>query len=113
MIENIKRGEIYLANLNPSVGSEQSGVRPVLIIQNDIGNRYGETFVVTSVTSQPKKEMPVHTKIIKECLEKPSTILLEQITTISRYQMREKIGKLNGYEIKELNRALGISIGLS
>ncbi|WP_242949300.1 type II toxin-antitoxin system PemK/MazF family toxin, partial [Clostridium perfringens] len=102
-----------LGDIKSKFGSVQGGIRPVIVIQNDIGNRYGETFVVTSVTSQPKKEMPVHTKIIKECLEKPSTILLEQITTISRYQMREKIGKLNGYEIKELNRALGISIGLS
>ncbi|HAT4309627.1 type II toxin-antitoxin system PemK/MazF family toxin [Clostridium perfringens] len=112
----VYRGDIFYADLGDiksKFGSVQGGIRPVIVIQNDIGNRYGETFVVTSVTSQPKKEMPVHTKIIKECLEKPSTILLEQITTISRYQMREKIGKLNGYEIKDLNRALGISIGLS
>lgn len=98
----VYRGDIFYADLGDiksKFGSVQGGIRPVIVIQNDIGNRYGETFVVTSVTSQPKKEMPVHTKIIKECLEKPSTILLEQIATISRYQMREKIGKLNGYEI--------------
>ena len=88
----VYRGDIFYADLGDiksKFGSVQGGIRPVIVIQNDIGNRYGE------------------------CLEKPSTILLEQITTISRYQMREKIGKLNGYEIKELNRALGISIGLS
>lgn len=112
----VYRGDIFYADLGDiksKFGSVQGGIRPVIVIQNDIGNREGETFIVTSVTSKPKRKMPVHTKIIKECLEKPATILLEQITTISRYQMREKIGKLNGYEIKELNRALGISIGLS
>lgn len=111
----VYRGDIFYADLGDvktKIGSVQGGVRPVIVIQNDIGNRYGETFVVTSVTSQPKRNMPVHTKIQKECLKKPSTILLEQIATISRNQIREKIGRLDSVEIKELNRALGISIGL-
>ncbi|BDU83802.1 type II toxin-antitoxin system PemK/MazF family toxin [Clostridium perfringens] len=111
----VYRGDIFYADLGDvktKIGSVQGGIRPVVVIQNDIGNRYGETFVVTSVTSQPKRKMPVHTKIQKECLEKPSTILLEQIATISRYQIREKIGKLSCSEMEELNLALGISVGL-
>ncbi len=74
------RGDIFYADLGDiksKFGSVQGGIRPVIVIQNDIGNREDETFIVTSVTSKPKRKMSVHTKIIKKCLEKPSTILLE------------------------------------
>lgn len=105
----VYKGDIFYANLGKrKQGSEQQGIRPVAILQNN----FGSSFIVAPMTSQVKNEMKVHTKIENSCLEKPSTILLEQITTIYRHQLSEKKGTLTNNEIKRLNIALGISLGL-
>ena len=104
----VYKGDIFYANLGKrKQGSEQQGTRPVAILQN-----FGSSFIVAPMTSQVKNKMKVHTEIENSCLEKPSTILLEQITTIYRHQLSEKKGTLTNNEIKRLNRALVISLGL-
>ncbi len=114
MVENIKRGDIYYADLSPVVGSEQGGVRPVLIVQNDIGNKYAPTIIVTAITSQINKaKIPTHIELsAKEYgLPKDSVVLLEQIRTIDKRRLREKIGKLDAKKIERVNSALLISLG--
>ncbi|NGT79084.1 type II toxin-antitoxin system PemK/MazF family toxin [Clostridium perfringens] len=104
----VYKGDIFYANLGKrKQGSEQQGIRPVAILKN-----FGSSFIVAPMTSQVKNKMKVHTEIENSCLEKPSTILLEQITTIYRHQLSEKKGTLTNNEIKRLNRALVISLGL-
>ena len=104
----VYKGDIFYANLGKrKQGSEQQGIRPVAILQN-----FGSSFIVAPMTTQVKNKMKVHTEIENSCLEKPSTILLEQITTIYRHQLSEKKGTLTNNEIKRLNRALVISLGL-
>lgn len=91
------RGEIYYANLDPVFGSEQSGFRPVLIIQNDIGNRYSPTVIVAPVTSKPdvKTKLPTHCCLdLKNCLNEPSVVLLEQLRTLDKRRLKKYIGKL-------------------
>ncbi len=112
----IKRGDIFYADLSPVVGSEQGGIRPVLIIQNDIGNKYSPTVIVAAITSQINKaKLPTHIEIsAKEYgLEKDSVILLEQIRTIDRKRLRERIGRLDDKLMKKVNEALEISFGLT
>ena len=112
---NIKRGDIYYADLSPVIGSEQGGVRPVLIVQNDIGNKYSPTVIAAAITSQINKaKMPTHIEIdAKEYgLTKDSVILLEQIRTIDKKRLKEKIGKADQLLIKKVNEALLISFGL-
>lgn len=111
---NIKRGELYYADLSPVVGSEQGGVRPVLIIQNDIGNRFSPTIIAAAITSQlSKAKLPTHIAIMGEKygLSKDSVILLEQIRTIDKRRLKEKIGDLDSETIYKVNRALLISLG--
>ncbi len=111
----VKRGDIYYADLSPVIGSEQGGVRPVLIVQNDIGNKYSPTVIVAAITSQINKaKMPTHIEIdAKEYgLTKDSVILLEQIRTIDKKRLKEKIGKADQLLIKKVNEALLISFGL-
>ncbi len=112
----IKRGELYYADLSPVIGSEQGGVRPVLIVQNDIGNKYSPTVIAAAITSQINKaKLPTHIEICaKEYgLQKDSVILLEQIRTIDKKRLREKIGCLDDELMEKVNEALNISFGLT
>lgn len=111
----IKRGDIYYADLSPVIGSEQGGVRPVLIIQNDIGNKYSPTVIAAAITSQINKaKLPTHIEIAapEYGLAKDSVILLEQIRTIDKKRLREKIGHVDEELMTKVNEALGISFGL-
>ena len=111
----VKRGDIYYADLSPVVGSEQGGVRPVLIVQNDIGNKYSPTVIAAAITSQINKaKMPTHIEISAEeyGLNKDSVILLEQVRTIDKRRLREKIGHLDEVLMSRVNNALAISFGL-
>lgn len=110
----IKRGEIYYADLSPVVGSEQGGVRPVLILQNDVGNKYSPTVIVTAITSQlGKAKLPTHVELSAEQynLPKNSVALLEQIRTLDKRRLQEKITTLSQDKMREVNKALLISLG--
>ncbi len=112
----IKRGDIYYADLSPVIGSEQGGVRPVLIVQNDIGNKYSPTVIAAAITSQINKaKLPTHIEIgaLEYGLAKDSVILLEQIRTIDKKRLREKIGHLDEELMDKVNDALEVSFGLS
>ena len=111
----VKRGDIYYADLSPVIGSEQGGVRPVLIVQNDIGNKYSPTVIAAAITSQINKaKMPTHIEIDAKGygLSKDSVILLEQIRTIDKKRLKEKIGKADEMLMKKVNEALLVSFGL-
>ena len=111
----VKRGDLYYADLSPVIGSEQGGVRPVLIIQNDVGNKYSPTVIVSAITSQINKaKLPTHIEINAQDfgLPKDSVVLLEQIRTIDKKRLREKIGKFDDDLMKSIDDALRISIGL-
>lgn len=111
----VKRGDIYYADLSPVVGSEQGGIRPVLIIQNDIGNQYSPTTIVAAITSQlTKAKLPTHVEICSDkCgLEKDSVVLTEQIRTIDKRRLREKVSTLEDECMEKINTALDISLGL-
>ncbi len=110
----IKRGEIYYADLSPVVGSEQGGVRPVLIIQNDVGNKYSPTVIVSAITSQlGKAKLPTHIELSAEKynLPKNSVALLEQIRTLDKRRLQEKVTTLSPEKMREVNKALLISLG--
>ena len=111
----VKRGDIYYADLSPVVGSEQGGIRPVLVIQNDIGNKYSPTVIAAAITSQINKaKMPMHIELAAKDygLNKDSVILLEQIRTIDKRRLREKIGRIDDGLMASVNNALSISFGL-
>ena len=111
----LKRGDIYYADLSPVVGSEQGGVRPVLIVQNDIGNKYSPTVIAAAITSQrDKAKLPTHIEVeAQQCgLAKNSVVLLEQIRTIDKKRLKEKMGKLDHESMIAVDRALSISFGL-
>ena len=111
----VKRGEIYYADLSPVVGSEQGGFRPVLVIQNDIGNKYSPTVIISAITSQIEKgRLPTHVELPTDVsgLEKNSVILLEQIRTIDKRRLKRKIAKLDEDVMKQIDEALAISCGL-
>ena len=113
---NILRGDLYYADLTPVTGSEQGGVRPVLMIQNDMGNRFSPTVIIAAVTSrQDKHPLPTHVQVSpNHCgLKEHSVVLLEQIRTIDRVRLREYIGRLTEEDMKQVDQALRISIGLS
>jgi len=110
----IKRGELYYADLSPVVGSEQGGVRPILIVQNDTGNKYSPTVIAAAITSKLNKaKLPTHIEISAHeyGLEKNSVILLEQIRTLDKRRLSEKIGELSPVTMKKVNIALLISLG--
>ncbi|WP_432665993.1 type II toxin-antitoxin system PemK/MazF family toxin [Wukongibacter baidiensis] len=112
----IRRGDIFYADLSPVIGSEQGGVRPVLIIQNDIGNKYSPTVIVAAITSQINKaKLPTHIEIDgkKYGLPKDSVILLEQVRTIDKRRFIEKICKLDDEIMSKVNEGLKISLGLT
>lgn len=112
---NIKRGDIYYADLSPVVGSEQGGLRPVLIVQNDVGNRYSPTVIAAAITSKMSKaRLPTHIDIYaKEVgLAKDSVILLEQVRTLDKRRLREKMGHLEEGTMQRVNEAISVSFGL-
>lgn len=115
MENEIKRGELYYADLSPVVGSEQGGVRPVLIIQNDIGNKYSPTVIIAAITSQINKaKIPTHIELSSRefaGLQKDSVVLLEQLRTLDKRRLKEKIGALTPVKMEKVNNALLISLG--
>ena len=111
----IKRGDIYYADLSPVIGSEQGGLRPVLIIQNDVGNKYSPTVIAAAITSQINKtKLPTHIELYADNygLAKNSVILLEQVRTIDKRRLKEKMGHLDDGLMTQVNDALTVSFGL-
>ena len=109
----IKRGDIYYADLSPVVGSEQGGIRPVLILQNNTGNRHSPTTIIAPITSvQKKSSLPTHIVIDYDFLESVSVVLLEQIRTIDKKRLKERMGRLDDTSMAEIDTALSISFGL-
>ncbi|RLJ73297.1 mRNA interferase MazF [Salisediminibacterium halotolerans] len=111
----VKRGDVYFADLSPVVGSEQGGVRPVLVVQNDIGNRFSPTVIVAAITAQIQKaKLPTHVEINAERygFDRDSVILLEQIRTIDKQRLTDKITHLDDNMMIKVNDALNISMGL-
>ena len=112
----IKRGDIYYADLRPVVGSEQGGIRPVLIVQNDIGNRYSPTVICAAITSQINKaKLPTHVELaaMRYDLVKDSVILLEQVRTIDKKRLKEKVCHLEDDVMEKVNKGLVISFGVN
>lgn len=113
----VKRGDIFYADLSPVIGSEQGGLRPVLIIQNDVGNRYSPTVICAAITSQINKaKLPTHIEIDSDryaSLIKDSVVLLEQVRTVDKKRLREKIGHIEDGLMKRIDRALVTSLGLA
>ena len=112
----VKRGDIYYADLSPVVGSEQGGLRPVLIVQNDVGNKYSPTVIAAAITSQiSKTRLPTHIDVTADRfgLSKDSVILFEQIRTIDKQRLKEKMGHLDENVMRKVNDAIGVSFGLS
>ncbi|MCB6365524.1 type II toxin-antitoxin system PemK/MazF family toxin [Intestinibacillus massiliensis] len=115
MDHNVKRGEIYYADLSPVVGSEQGGVRPVLIVQNNVGNRHSPTVIAAAITSQINKaKMPTHIELGARSfgLTKDSVILMEQIRTLDKKRLRERMGCLDENHMNQVDEALAVSFGL-
>ena len=112
----VKRGEIYYADLSPFVGSEQGGMRPVLIVQNDVGNRHSPTVIAAAITSQKdKSKLPTHISINADrCgLAKDSIVLLEQVRTLDKQRLKERMGELDEGAMTKVDNALSVSFGLS
>ncbi len=112
----VKRGDIFYADLSPVIGSEQGGTRPVLVVQNDVGNKFSPTVIVAAITSQINKaKMPTHIEIkaTDVGLLKDSVILLEQVRTIDKKRLREKIGTLGDELLARVDEALGVSFGIT
>ena len=111
----VKRGDIYFADLSPVVGSEQGGMRPVLIVQNDTGNRHSPTVIAAAITSQMgKAKLPTHIELTSRTtgLNRDSVILLEQIRTIDKSRLRERMGRLDDATMKQVDNAINVSLGL-
>lgn len=111
----LRRGDVFYADLSPVVGSEQGGIRPVLIVQNDVGNKYSPTVIVAAITSQINKaKLPTHIELVGEDygLSKDSVILLEQVRTLDKRRLKERIGHLDDDKMELVNTALLISLGL-
>ena len=112
----IKRGELYYADLSPDVGSEQGGIRPVLVVQNDVGNKYSPTVIAAAVTSKINKaKLPTHIELPSSSygLVRDSVILLEQIRTLDKKRLKERIGELNESTMSKVDRAILISLGFA
>ena len=108
----VKKGDLYFADLSPVIGSEQGGVRPVLVVQNNVGNKHSPTVVVVPISSVRKKDLPVHIQVRCSGLPKNSTVLAEQIRTIDRQRLQKYVGSLDREFMKEIDRILKISIGV-
>lgn len=112
----VRRGDIYYADLSPVVGSEQGGLRPVLIVQNDVGNRFSPTVIAAAITSQSQKnKLPTHINInaAETGLAKDSIVLLEQVRTLDKRRLKEKMGALDNSSMNRIDSALSISFGLN
>jgi len=112
---NVRRGDIYYADLSPVVGSEQGGIRPVLIVQNDVGNRFSPTVIAAAITSQKdKSRLPTHIQLNStgSGLARDSIVLLEQIRTIDKQRLKEHMGRLDDNSMNRINQALNVSFGL-
>lgn len=111
----VKKGDLFFADLSPVVGSEQGGIRPVLVVQNDVGNKYSPTIIVAAITSQTKTKLPTHVQLnaTQGGLSKDSIVLLEQLRTIDKQRLRERIGTLNEKQIPDIEKALSISLGIA
>lgn len=110
----MKRGEIYFADLGKNIGSEQNGIRPVIIIQNDVGNKYSPTIIVAILTTKNKcKNLPTHVKLRERGQLKESVIMLEQLRTIDKKRLLNKVGNITVNELDSINQALSISLALS
>ena len=112
---SVKRGDIFYADLSPVIGSEQGGLRPVLIVQNDVGNKYSPTVIAAAITSQKDKtKLPTHIQVDADNsgLAKDSIVLLEQIRTIDKQRLKEKMGSLDDSSMNMINHALSVSFGL-
>ncbi|MDN6194777.1 MAG: type II toxin-antitoxin system PemK/MazF family toxin [Alkalibacterium sp.] len=111
----VKRGEVYYADLSPVIGSEQGGMRPVLIVQNNVGNKYSPTVIVAAITTKIEKgKMPTHVEVgADKGLEKNSVVLLEQLRTIDKQRLRDQVTQLDNKTMGMVDDALAISIGLS
>lgn len=112
--EKICRGDLFFANLNPVKGSEQGGKRPVVILQNDVGNKFSPTVIVAAITSRTRKKanMPTHVSLDNAALEKDSQVLLEQIRTLDKTRLIKKVGKLTQDEMRAIDNSLEISLSL-
>ncbi len=113
---SIKKGDLYFADLSPVMGSEQGGVRPVLVVQNDVGNKYSPTIIVAAVTSRKNKaDLPTHVNIAAEGsgLTKNSVVLMEQLRTIDKRRLKERIGTIDKSRLPEVNEALSVSLGIN
>ena len=112
---NVHRGDIYYADLSPVVGSEQGGIRPVLIVQNDVGNRFSPTVIAAAITSRKDKtDLPTHIRLqaVGGGLAKDSIVLLEQIRTLDKQRLRERMGRLDEVSMNRVDQALQVSFGL-
>lgn len=112
---NIKRGDIYYADLSPVVGSEQGGIRPVLIVQNNVGNKFSPTVIAAAITSQQSKaNLPTHIPLNADTsgLARNSVVLLEQVRTIDKKRLKEKMGSIDERSMNAVNNAISISFGL-
>ena len=112
----VKKGDLFFADLSPVIGSEQGGVRPVLVVQNDVGNKYSPTIIVAAVTSQTgKAKLPTHVQLeaSQGGLSKNSVVLLEQLRTIDKQRLKERIGSLNEKQIPDVEKALSVSLGIA
>ncbi len=110
----VKRGELYYADLSPVIGSEQGGVRPVLVVQNDVGNKYSPTVIAAAVTSKiDKANLPTHIELSAReyGLSKESVVLLEQIRTLDKTRLKERIGQVSADKMRKINEALLVSLG--
>ncbi len=115
MDNSVKRGDIFYADLSPVVGSEQGGVRPVLIVQNDTGNRHSPTVIAAAITSQTgKARLPTHIELSAKTygLTKDSVVLLEQIRTLDKKRLREHMGRLDETQMQRVDNAIAVSFGL-
>ncbi len=112
----VHRGDIYYADLSPVVGSEQGGVRPVLIVQNDVGNRFSPTVIAAAITSQQTKaNLPTHITLnaVDSGLARDSIVLLEQVRTLDKHRLKERMGRLDDNSMDQVDHALSISFGLT
>ncbi|MGB9866380.1 MAG: type II toxin-antitoxin system PemK/MazF family toxin [Bacillota bacterium] len=112
---NVRRGDVFYADLSPVIGSEQGGVRPVLVVQNDVGNRFSPTTIVAAITSRiSKAKLPTHVELpsVVSGLGKDSVVLLEQLRTIDKRRLKERVAHLDGELMFKVNTAIEISLGL-
>lgn len=114
-MRTIKRGDIYYADLNPAVGSEQGGIRPVLVVQNDVGNCYSPTIIIAVLTSKSKKKLPTHISIHsgEGNIAMDSTVLLEQLRTIDKFRLQKYVGSISGEIMDRIDRVMLVSLGLN